>query len=199
MIQKYRYHFIFVCVLAVSVYAVYMFAIKTQNKESPGRRVEQAAHRGSGEASPHKGREVLVLRVIDGDTIEVKDGDEKVKVRLLGIDTPEIHSRDKKEECLGNEAALYTRSLLSEKTIILEYDKDVERRDIYGRLLAYVLLDGENINKRLIVLGYASEYTYKREHYTYQKDFKDAEIHAQESSLGMWGEGACDGANPSTR
>jgi micrococcal nuclease len=95
-----------------------------------------------------------VVQTIDGDTIvaRVSTGRE-LTIRLLGVDTPETHHPHKPVECFGPEAEAYTRARLLGREVALEYD--VERNDIYGRTLAYVLLDGHRFNDELLQLGYA--------------------------------------------
>lgn len=109
--------------------------------------------------------DILVTRVIDGDTIQLETGE---RVRLIGIDTPEIHDSDKLYrdsrrtgqdartiKKLGNLAYMFTKNLLEAKRISLEFD--VEKRDKYERLLAYVYLkDGTFVNAKIIEEGYAS-------------------------------------------
>lgn len=109
--------------------------------------------------------DILIKRVIDGDTVQLESGE---RLRLIGIDTPEMHESDKlyrdaqrtqqdirtiKE--LGRRAYEFTRSLVEGKWVSLEFD--VEKYDKYNRLLAYVYLkDGTFINAKIIQEGYAS-------------------------------------------
>jgi micrococcal nuclease len=95
----------------------------------------------------------VVTKVSDGDTIEVRIGARTDVVRLLGVDTPETHHPTKPVECFGPEAAAYTTARLTGRTVELE--SDVEPRDIYGRRLAYVYMDGERFNDELLAGGYA--------------------------------------------
>ena len=109
--------------------------------------------------------DILVKRVIDGDTLQLENGE---RVRLIGIDTPEMHASDKlyrdsqrsQEDIrtiqeLGRRAYQFTKSLVEGKRVNLELG--VEKRDKYGRLLAYVYLqDGTFINARIIEEGFAS-------------------------------------------
>ncbi len=83
---------------------------------------------------------VQVVRVIDGDTIQVccVFGD-RVTVRYVGVDTPEIHHPMKGVERAGMEASEVNRKLVDGKTVRLEFD--VQEQDRYGRLLAYVYLE----------------------------------------------------------
>ena len=95
-----------------------------------------------------------VIEAIDGDTVVVAFGDGTTDtVRLLGVDTPETHHPTKPVQCFGPEAAAYTARRLTGRVVRLE--GDVEARDIYGRRLAYVIVDGERFNDELLRRGYA--------------------------------------------
>lgn len=109
--------------------------------------------------------DVLVKRVIDGDTIQLESGE---RVRLIGIDTPEMHESEKlyrdsqrtKQDIatikeLGRRAYLFTKNLVEGKRVTLEFD--LEKRDKYNRLLAYIYLkDGTLVNAEIVKQGYAS-------------------------------------------
>jgi len=98
--------------------------------------------------------EWTVVRVVDGDTIEVaRGGNDTDTVRLLGINTPETHHPTKPVECFGPEAAAFTEERLTGRSVQLE--DDIEGRDRYGRRLAYVVVDGERFNDELLRRGYA--------------------------------------------
>jgi micrococcal nuclease len=88
-----------------------------------------------------------VERVIDGDTVVVSDGEH---IRLLGINTPE------KGELHHDEAENFMIGLIQNKTVSLEFGKD--KTDRYNRTLAYIFLDGENINQKQIENGFANFY-----------------------------------------
>jgi micrococcal nuclease len=97
---------------------------------------------------------VTVVAVLDGDTIVVRAADGRdTTVRLLGVDTPETRHPTRPVECFGPEASAYTRQRLLGRRVALTYD--VERRDRYGRDLAFVSLDGARFNDELLRLGYA--------------------------------------------
>ncbi len=95
-----------------------------------------------------------VVHVVDGDTVVValRDGT-RATVRLLGADTPETVDPRKPVQCFGPEASAYTKEHLGGRAVRLEFD--VERHDRYGRLLAYVIVDGHRFEDDLLRLGYA--------------------------------------------
>ncbi|MBK9179072.1 MAG: thermonuclease family protein [Acidimicrobiales bacterium] len=97
-----------------------------------------------------------VERVVDGDTIVVDLGGRSERVRLIGIDTPESVDPRRSVECFGREAAAFTASLLPAGTPV-RLVRDVEARDRYDRLLAYVYRqpDGLFVNAELARQGYA--------------------------------------------
>lgn len=98
----------------------------------------------------------VVTRVVDGDTILVDVTGREQSVRLLGIDTPESVARDRPVECFGPEAGDFTRSLLPSGTRV-RLERDLEARDRYDRLLAYVYRadDGLFVNLALAEHGFA--------------------------------------------
>lgn len=132
----------------------------------------------------------FVRRVIDGDTIEVLINEEKFKVRLIGIDTPESVDPRRPVECLGKEASNRLKELINQKQIVMEGDPSQAERDKYNRLLRYVYLDGKLINQQLITEGFAIEYTYDLP-YRYQQEFRGAQKVAQEQNLGLWDPNTC--------
>ncbi|MBP6005551.1 thermonuclease family protein [Candidatus Saccharibacteria bacterium] len=136
---------------------------------------------------------VTVLKVIDGDTIEVSLNGQIQKVRLIGVDTPETKDPRLVVQCYGTEASQYSRQRLEGREITLESDPYVANYDKYQRLLAYVYLDGKNFNQELIEQGYAHEYTYDNQLYLYQADFKVSEEIARIKSQGLWNEQTCSG------
>lgn len=127
---------------------------------------------------PCSRNQVQVLRVIDGDTIEVEQADGTTeKVRFIGIDTPEV------QECFAAEATAYLAQLLEQKTVEL-LPQPTENRDKYGRLLRYVYFDSTDINNQLILLGYAKNYPWFPHPRIAQ--YARAEHIAQSSSRGLW-------------
>lgn len=130
------------------------------------------------------GTPTTVTRVVDGDTIEIALNGQKEKVRLIGVDTPETVHPTKGEEPYGKEASDYTKSRLDGQAIILEFD--VQERDMYGRLLAYVWLGSELFNETLVKDGYAQVSTFPP-NVKYVDRFRIAQEQAREQNRGLWG------------
>lgn len=125
-------------------------------------------------------RAQMVERVIDGDTIVV---DGVGRVRLIGVDTPETVSPGRPVEFFGREASAFTRRLLEGRRVRLEYDR--ERRDRYGRTLAYVhLADGTFANAEIIRRGYGHAYT--RFPFRHLDRFRRLEREARSAGRGFW-------------
>lgn len=94
-----------------------------------------------------------VVDVVDGDTIEVSIDGEVEDVRYIGIDTPESVAPGQPVECFGEAASRENERLVGGETVRLVFDS--ERRDQYGRLLAYVHVEGLFVNGELVAGGYA--------------------------------------------
>lgn len=148
---------------------------------------------GATIAPPADAARAQVTNVVDGDTIDVLIDGREVRIRLIGIDTPEtVHPTDP-VECFGREASTFARELLTNQRVLLEADPSQGEQDRYGRLLRYVWLsDGRLVNQELIAQGYAFEYTYNTP-YAYQTQFKEAQRAAREAQLGLWSPTACNG------
>jgi len=123
------------------------------------------------------------LRVFDGDTIEVLMGRQRERVRLIGVDAPEVNRPGRPGEPFGREAAAFAESLMHHEKLRLEFDE--ERRDRHGRLLAYVYLeDGLFVNAELIRLGYAE--VYRRFRYRHKEYFFEMQDEARARRRGIW-------------
>jgi micrococcal nuclease len=96
---------------------------------------------------------VRLVKVTDGDTIRILYRGREERIRLIGIDSPEVQWYGSPGECFGVEAARYAEHRLRGRVVRLEFGAD--RRDRHGRLLAYVYLDNELFNLTLVRLGYA--------------------------------------------
>ena len=127
-----------------------------------------------------------VLRVVDGDTADFDIGGTKERVRFIGIDTPETKKPDTPVQCYGPEASAFTASLLPEGTRV-HLERDVEARDKYGRLLAYVYLtDGTFVNLAIVRGGYAHLLTIPP-NVAHADDFVAAARAAEAQNAGLWG------------
>lgn len=130
---------------------------------------------------------VRVVRVTDGDTFIARIGDRDVRVRVVGIDTPEVAQSDAPAECYGPEATQRTRQLLDGKTVTLERDSLQSDRDVYGRLLRHVRLNDQRLlGEALIVEGFARVYTGGPGHDRLAA-YRMAERQARADGVGMWG------------
>jgi micrococcal nuclease len=123
--------------------------------------------------------QVKVVRVIDGDTIEIAGG---AHVRYIGMDTPETYP---KVEFYGPEAKAKNIELVEGKLVTLE--KDVSDTDKYGRLLRYVYVGDIFVNGELVRLGYAEAVSYPPDT-RYQWQLEQLEKEAKAAKLGIWGE-----------
>ena len=138
--------------------------------------------------------DILVIRAVDGDTLELEN---KEKVRLIGIDTPEMHESNKLHrdsdksgqdietiKALGRQSYEFTKNLVEGKRVSLEFD--VDRHDKYDRLLAYVYLkDGTFVNAEIVKQGYASLMTYPP-NVKYVDLFQKLYKEARENNRGLW-------------
>jgi micrococcal nuclease len=107
-----------------------------------------------GESARPSGRlSARVARVVDGDTIVIRIARDDETVRYIGVDTPESVKPNTPVECFAKQAARFNRDLVDGRTVVLTFDR--ERRDRYGRLLAYVDVGGRSVNAALISGGYA--------------------------------------------
>ncbi|MDN5351852.1 MAG: micrococcal nuclease [Clostridiales bacterium] len=127
-----------------------------------------------------------VERVVDGDTIVVRMGADAVKVRMIGIDTPEsVHSDPEKNTPEGEAASEYVKAMLTDEKVYLAYDVGIQDR--YGRTLAYVYLaDGKTmVNLVLIQEGYALTMTIPP-NTQYADIFYAALLQARADHKGFW-------------
>jgi micrococcal nuclease len=131
-------------------------------------------------SSPCGTTEAKVDRVIDGDTIVLTDGQ---KVRYLLVDAPETTNGH--DDCYGSNAAQFNTDLVLGKTVQLSYD--VECMDKYGRLLAYVSVDGMEVNTLLVERGYACVLHIPPDGDARADEFKMYQQQAKTAMRGLWG------------
>lgn len=136
-----------------------------------------------------------VVSVVDGDTVRVRFPGRSAteSVRLIGIDTPETHGPGGLRECFGAEASAHTSALLGEGEVV-RLERDVEARDRYGRLLAYVhrRRDGLFVNLALARDGFAAPLSIPP-NIAHAAAFASAAADARSAGRGLWGR--CGGAD----
>lgn len=132
----------------------------------------------------------VVDRVVDGDTLVALVDGERARVRLIGVDAPESVRPDHPVECFGPQAAERAADLLPEGAPVrLEADPTQDRRDDFGRLLAYVFVPGEDrpVNQVLVAEGYARVRVYGGRPFRDLGLFRADEARARASGRGLWG------------
>jgi micrococcal nuclease len=147
---------------------------------------------GGADANDEPGA-ATVVSVVDGDTLEVELGDSTESVRLIGVDTPESVARDRPNECYGQEASEHLAALTPSGSQV-RLERDLEARDRYGRLLAYVYRAGDGlfVNHDLVAGGYAEAMPYPP-NTARESDFDAAQTAAQQGGAGLWS--ACGSAD----
>ncbi len=126
----------------------------------------------------------MVTRVVDGDTIEARIDGEVEDVRLIGVDTPETVKPGAPVQCFGPQASDFTHRRLEGRRVRLVFG--VERRDVYGRLLAYVYLGDRFFNPILVRRGLARTLTIPPND-RFAPRFERLELAAARAGRGLWG------------
>lgn len=140
---------------------------------------------GGGEGRKIK---AVVDHVADGDTIAVRLHGKTVEVRLIGIDTPETVRPGVPVECGGVAASkAMKRQLKPGDRVALVRDPSQDRRDAYGRRLAYVEEHGRDVGKRQVGRGHANVYIYD-DAFARLSSYNGAEDRARQANRGVWGE-----------
>jgi len=127
---------------------------------------------------------VRVVAVVDGDTLDVAWDGRRERVRLLGVDTPETVDPNRPVGCYGPEAAAFTHRRLQGRTLRLRFDR--QRRDRFGRVLAYVQVDGRRFNDELLAGGYARLLVIPPNG-RHARAMLDLELEARSAGRGLWG------------
>ncbi len=126
---------------------------------------------------------ISVIAVHDGDTVSVILDNRKEKVRLIGIDAPEIGQKP-----WGEKAKKYLEALLNSSGWKVKPEFDVDKRDKYGRILAYLwTTNGEMVNLLMVKTGYAMLFTFPP-NVKYVTELKSAQREARDRGLGIWAE-----------
>jgi len=163
--------------------------------DSPASEVKPSADPGATAPNPSVATNASVVKVTDGDTIEVKldaEPGKDFKIRLLGVNTPETVDPRRPVQCFGKEASDFTKHMLSGKRIRLDPDPQADERDKYDRLLRNVVLDdGTDFNARLVSDGYAYAYLDFPLNPARKTLLRTLERQAKEAGKGLWAPGAC--------
>ena len=158
--------------------------------------LHSAAPAAAGAAPSTNGGDYKIVKVVDGDTVDVEKNGQKMRLRLIGLDTPEIVDLRKPVQCFAKEASDKARQILTGQTVRLEMDPTQGELDKYGRTLAYIFvpanstIEGILFNEYMIAEGFGHEYTYRLP-YKYMEEFKAAEKSARENKKGLWADGVC--------
>ncbi len=142
-----------------------------------------------GCSSPIGSAEIRVLEVVDGDTLIVSTANGPETVRLLGVDTPESVDPHRPVQCFGQEATVALTAMVPPGTAVVLH-RDVEARDKYGRLLAYVHGPHGFVNIQLVDQGFA-DVSIIDPNVAFRAELTEARIRAQTAERGLWG--ACGG------
>jgi micrococcal nuclease len=125
-----------------------------------------------------------VIRAVDGDTLEVRIGGNVEDVRLIGVDTPETVDPGAPVQCFGPRASRFTHHLVEHERLRLVFG--VERRDVYGRLLAYAYIRHKFVNAELVRHGLARTLAIPP-NTRYRALFERLELGAARTGRGLWG------------
>jgi endonuclease YncB( thermonuclease family) len=146
-------------------------------------------HAQARDHDKYDGKTFRVVHVVDGDTLDVDATDDvrhkpTTRIRLWGIDTPEVVDPRKPVEHFGPEASAFAKSLAANALVRLDLDA-TKTRDKYDRLLAYIVLpDGRMLNRVLVEEGYA--YADPRYPHKYKREFEKLMKHAKTAGKGLW-------------
>lgn len=129
---------------------------------------------------------VKIIKVVDGDTVDIDLAGRTERVRLIGVNTPETKHPTKPIECFGPEASAYMTQLLPQGTVV-RIERDVEARDRYGRMLLYLYLDSDNlfINLDLVARGFGKPMSIEPNTF-HRNDFVRAAAQAEAANVGLW-------------
>lgn len=149
------------------------------------------------ESQSKPNRRAEIVEVIDGDTVEITRNGEEEIVRVLGIDTPEVYSRNnpsefflentsEKRKCLrkmGEKASSFAREKLVNQTVELVQDPQSDERGSYGRLLGYIEYNNTDLGEELLEKGYARVYNSSFERI---ERYRELETESRVQNTGIW-------------
>jgi micrococcal nuclease len=129
---------------------------------------------------------------VDGDTLIATRSGERIRVRLLGIDTPESVHPSRPVECFGPEASVFAKEILDNQSIALEFDPNQPRQDRFDRTLAYIWFEESPgtwsmFNLQALEEGFAERYR-DTDNLLWEAELASAERSARSADAGLWGE-----------
>ena len=129
---------------------------------------------------------ITILKVVDGDTVDIDINGNTERVRLIGVNTPETKHPTKPIECFGPEASAYLTQLLPKGTHV-RIERDIEARDRYGRMLLYLYRESDNlfINLDLVLRGYGTPMSIEPNTF-HRNNFVRAAAQAEAANVGLW-------------
>ena len=129
---------------------------------------------------------ITILKVVDGDTVDIDIKGNTERVRLIGVNTPETKHPTKPIECFGPEASAHLTQLLPKGTHV-RIERDIEARDRYGRMLLYLYRESDNlfINLDLVSHGYGTPMSIEPNTF-HRNDFVHAAALAETTNEGLW-------------
>jgi micrococcal nuclease len=150
-------------------------------------------------STPKSDKETVVMEVVDGDTLDIVTMDEVHRVRVLGIDTPEVHGKNtpnefylkntsKNRKCLakiGEKASNYAKQKVKGQKINLTKDPGSDNKGSYGRLLRYIEYNQTSLGKELLQKGYARVYNSS---FSKINEYRQIEKQTRKQRKGIWNE-----------
>jgi len=137
-----------------------------------------------GDPEAPRSADATVVRVVDGDTFEARIGAAVEDVRLIGVDTPETVKPGEPVQCFGPEASRFAHRAFEGRRVHLVFG--VERRDAYGRLLAYAYIDHSFVNAELLRRGLARTLAIPP-NIRHRERFERLQLRAARAGRGLWG------------
>lgn len=155
-----------------------------EDQQNPSQEAPESAENDSLDNSQVNGLNGNVMNVVDGDTMDIQfENGKEERVRLVLVDTPETKHPTKPVQPFGPEASAFTKEMLAGKNVQVELD--VQERDQYGRILAYVYIDGKMFNELLLEKGLARVAVFPP-NTRYVDEFYAIQKKAQDAKLGIW-------------
>jgi micrococcal nuclease len=175
--------------ISLSLIGAALLAWLDRNVATPRRSASPSSRQSfATDLARYHGRKFLVVRIVDGDTIHIAapdQGQETTKIRLLGIDAPEMGTSRSRRMYFAEEATACAKRLAFNKTVGIYLDERAGSRDRYNRLLAYIELpDGRFLNEELLSEGCV--YADRRFRHSYYQKYLQLEAGARSAGQGLW-------------